>query len=569
MKEYSFKNQLKFISEFIRPYKWYLVVSLFLSIVSTCLGMVYPYFTKIIIDDVLLGKHSDWLLTVLVIIIAFVIFSFLLRVANNYIYTLYSAKLLFDMRESLFSHLHKVPLITFSQRKIGDIHARLSSDMGNIQGFITNTLPECLFNFLTCIFTASILLYLNWKMALMCYAIVPGGFLILYKLRAKLIEVSRDLIERNAEISHFLFESLSGVSTIRAFNAEATEESHLKTHHSKLLKTILREQILGACTGSVPTLFRIINTIVIFGYGGYFAIQGEITIGTLVAFSSYTGRVFGPIRGLMDAYLAVQQSKVSLQRIKSIYDIKPAFHLSEGSITKSKDELYGSFKMTNVCYGYDTNTNIIDNISLNILPGKINAIVGQTGAGKTTLCHLMMRLFDPDSGIVTLDDIDLKEYKIDWLRQNITIVTQESFLFNTSIRNNINISKPEATEKEIIESAKTAYIHEFIKDLPDGYDTVVGDKGVRLSGGQKQRISIARAILLNPQILIMDEATSSLDVTTEQHLKEMLNQLMKHKTIILVSHRFSTIKKSDHVIMLKEGKKVEEGSPKDISSFLQ
>jgi ABC-type bacteriocin/lantibiotic exporter with double-glycine peptidase domain len=569
MTEYSFKNQLKFVSKFIHPYKKYLVISLFLSIVSTCLGMVYPYFTKIIIDEVLLGGHSEWLLYVLLIIIVFVIFSFLLRVVNNYIYTLYSAKLLFDMRENLFSHIHKIPLIIFSQKKIGDVHARLSADMGNIQGFITNTLPECLFNVLTCIFTASILLYLNWKMALMCYAIVPGGFFILYKLRAKLIKVSRDLIEKNAEISHFLFESLSGVSTIRAFNAEDKEKYNLKTHHGKLLKTILREQVLGACIGSVPTLFRIINTIVIFGYGGYFAIQGKITIGTLVAFSSYTGRVFGPIKGLMDAYLAVQQSKVSLHRIKSIYDIKPAFYLSEGSVTKSKDELSGSFKMQNVCYGYDTNTNIIDDVSLSILPGKINAIIGQTGAGKTTLCHLMMRLFDPDSGIIKLDDIDIKEYKIRWLRQNISIVTQESFLFNTSIRENINISKPDATENEIVESAKTAYIHDFVKSLPYGYDTVVGDKGVRLSGGQKQRISIARAILLNPQVLIMDEATSSLDVSTEENLKEMLNQIMKNKTIIIVSHRLSTIRRSDHVIMLHEGKKIEEGHPEDISLFLQ
>lgn len=559
----SFLKQIRYIGKYVRPHKKVLIFSFLLSGFSTALGMIQPYFAKIFIDKVFLADNSRLLTPLLLALVSLLVFSFIIRVINSYIYTRYSAGILFSMREDLFMHLQKVPLSFFAKKKIGDIYSRIASDMADIQGLVTETIPHYIFNFLTCITTAAILFWLNWKMALLSLCFLPIALRIIFMIRPKLLTLANDVAQSNADIAHFLFESLSSTSLVRAFGAEQSECEKLNQKQSRILNYLLKYQILGAFSGSVPMMFLLINTLVVFGYGGFMVLEGQLSIGSLVAFSIYQGRVFGPLQGLMDGFLAMQKSKVSLRRVREILDIEPAYSNNGGSQVL-KDEMFrGEIAFERISFAYAEGEPVLKDLTFQIPAGKITALIGPSGSGKTTICHLLMKLFDPDSGKITLDGIDLRDFKTDWLRKQIALVSQDIFLFHTSILRNIRFSNPGADDKEVEEAAKAACIHDFIQSLPEGYHTVVGDRGVRLSGGQKQRISIARSILLKPKILLLDEATAFLDTSVEKLLKKTIQALMKDKTIILVSHRLSTIQNADKIIACTNEGLVYEGPAED------
>jgi len=553
-----FIKQILELSKYLKPHKKVLIISFLLSLISTALGMIQPLFAKVLIDRVLLSQEYKLLLTLLAAVICLLVISFLIRVSNSYIYTRYSAKLLFQMREDLFDHLLKVPLSFFSKRKIGDIYSRIAADMADIQGLVTETLPGYLFNFLTCLLTATVLLWLNWQMAVMSFCFLPVAIYLIGLVRPKLLKLAKNLAESNADIAHFLFESLTGTSLIRAFGAEKLESEKLQEKQAGILKILLRYQVLGAFSRSVPTFYTILNTIVVFGYGGFLVMKGSLTIGSLVAFAIYQGRVFGPLQGLMDGFLAMQKAKVAINRVKEILDVQPAFQ-EDGNIELSGHALKGEISVENVSFAYEEEEPVLNKLSFHIPAGKITAILGPSGIGKTTICHLIMRLFDPDSGTVALDGVNFKAFKIEWLRNQIALVSQDTFLFHSTILENIGYSKPKASKEEIVAAAKAACIHDYIRSLPDQYQTVVGDRGVRLSGGQKQRISIARSILMEPRILILDEATAFLDTSVEKQLKETIRLLMQGKTTIVISHRLSTIQGVDKIIALEKEGIVYEG----------
>ena len=553
-----FIKQILDLSKYVQPHKKVLIISFLLSLISTALGMIQPLFAKVLIDKVLLSQQYRLLLTLLAAVICLLVVSFVIRVSNSYIYTRYSAKLLFKMREDLFDHLQKVPLSFFSKRKIGDIYSRIAADMADIQGLVTDTLPGYLFNFLTCLLTATVLLWLNWQMAVLSFCFLPVAIYLISLIRPKLLKLAKILAESNADIAHFLFESLAGTSLIRAFGAEQLESEKLQEKQAGILKILLRYQVLGAFSRSVPTFYTLLNTIVVYGYGGFLVMKGSLSIGSLVAFAIYQGRVFGPLQGLMDGFLAMQKAKVAINRVKEILDVPPAFQ-ENGNIELSEHALKGEIAVENVSFAYEAEEPVLNDLSFQIPAEKITAIVGPSGVGKTTICHLLMRLFDPNSGTVALDGVDLKAFKIESLRNQIALVSQDTFLFHSTILENIKYSKPKAGEEEIIEAAKAACIHDYIHTLPDRYQTVVGDRGVRLSGGQKQRISIARAILMEPMILILDEATAFLDASVEEQLKKTIRLLMRGKTIIVISHRLSSIQGVDKIIALEKEGIVYEG----------
>jgi len=549
--ERSLLNQTRYLRKYLHPHKTVLIVSFLLSLLSTALGLVQPYFAKVFIDTVFLGKQFHLLSPILAVLIALLLFSFLVRTVNSYLYTRYSAKLLFRMREDLFEHLQKAPLSLFTKKKLGDIYSRIASDMADIQGLVTETMPNYLFNFLTCMITGAILFWLHWKMALLSFCFLPAGLYVVRWIRPKLMDLAKDVAEHNADIAHFLLESLSSASLVRSFGAEKIECSKLQEKQSQLLKFLMRHQVLKAFSGSVPTIIIIINTLIVFGYGGGLVIAGSLTIGSLVAFSIYQGRVFAPLQGLMDGFLAVQKSKVALERVHDILDIKPAL-AETGDLVLDSGSLRGALAFESVSYAYEKDEPVLENISFSIPAGKVTALVGPSGVGKSTICHLILRLFDPDVGRITLDGTDLKRFKLEWLRKQVALVSQDTILFHASVLENIRFGHPEADEAHIVEAAKAACIHDFVVSLPDGYETVLGDRGVRLSGGQRQRISIARSILSLPKILILDEATAFLDASVEERLKETIRFLMKGRTILVVSHRASAVHGAERIIALEK-----------------
>jgi len=550
-----FWNQLKFVLPYLRPHRRVLGVSLFLSLVSTTLGMIQPYFSKIVIDRVLLGGMSSLLAPLLGLMIVLLIAGFAIRFANNYIYTRYSARFLFALREDLFGHLHRIPLRFFNQKKIGDIYSRISSDMAEVQGVVTDIFPQYLFNCLTFVLTIAVLLWLNWPMALLSLIILPVCLLLVTIIRPKLLALSKSVTEANADIAHFLFESLNSTSLIRAYGAEPAESQKLNEQQNRLLRFLLRYQILGASSGSISILFVTINTLIVFGYGGLLVLDGSITVGSLVAFSIYQGRLLGPLQGIMDGYLAIQKTKIALFRVREILDI-PKSIIGSGSRTIESRQFAGEICFDGVRFGYEPATPLFENLSLTIPAGRVTALVGPSGVGKTTVCHLILRLIDPDAGRITLDGIDLKDLDMDWYRKQIALVSQDTVLFHTSIMENIRFASPGAGHDAVIAAARAACIDDFIKTLPDGYDTNVGDRGLRLSGGQKQRISIARAILLDPKILILDEATAFIDTGVEERLRQAIRQLMQNRVVLVVSHRRSTISGADQIISMDHGGRI-------------
>jgi ATP-binding cassette subfamily B protein len=558
--EETLRATIRYLAQYVRPHRTVLLVSIALSVVSTGLGMIQPLFAKVLIDKVLIGRDHELLITILIAVVCLLVVSFLLRVTNSYIYTRYSARVLFRMRQDLFDHLQRAPLTLFTKKKLGDIYSRIASDMADIQGLVTDTIPGYLFNSLTCVITAAILFWLNWKMALLSVLFLPFAVYVIGRIRPRLLHLGREVAETNADIAHFLFESLSGIGLIRAFGAERVESDKLEEKHEGVLGLLLRYQVLGALSGSVPTLYTIVNTLIVFGYGGYQVINGSLSIGSLVAFTAYQARLLGPLQALMDSFLAMQKSRVALSRVKEIFDVEPAFR-EEGDVVIASQAFQGRIVLEGVSFAYEKDEPVLRDLSVRIPGGKVTAIVGPSGVGKTTICHLIMRLFDPEEGRVVIDGKDLKELKIEWWRNQVALVSQETFLFHSTIAENIRFSKPEATDGQIIEAARAACIHDFIESLPEDYQTVVGDRGVRLSGGQKQRLSIARAILIEPKILILDEATAFLDASAESRLKETIRSLMEGKTTLVVSHRPSTIEGADRIIALGTDGLLYEGDP--------
>jgi ABC-type multidrug transport system fused ATPase/permease subunit len=392
-------------------------------------------------------------------------------------------------------------------------------------------------------------------MALLSLAVMPLGLLLIYKIRPKIITLSKDVTETNADIAHFLFESLSNTCLIRAYGAESMEISKFCNRQNKLLRFLLRYQILGALSGTVPVLVIIINTLIVFGYGGMLVLEGTLTVGSLVAFAIYQGRLLGPLQGIMDGYFAIQKTRIALTRVHEILDI-PKTVVVSGSRTIKRQDFHGEIAFEDVTFAYDADNAVFEKLSFLIPAGSVTALIGPSGVGKTTICHLIMRLFEPDSGRITLDGIDIRELDIGWFRGHVALVSQDTLLFHASILDNIRFASPEGSLDKVFDAARAACIDNFIQTLPQGYDTEVGDRGIRLSGGQKQRISIARAILLDPKILILDEATAFIDQNLEDQLKETIRNLMKNRVVLVVSHRLSTIQSADQIITMAPGGRI-------------
>jgi ATP-binding cassette, subfamily B, bacterial len=552
------RSRVRVLWEFIVPHKTRLFLILALTLMSSALGLSYPLLARFFIDVVLASRSSYLLVLTTIALMAIVVLSFALGAITRYLSISTSAQILMQMRLHLFRHLQSLSLHFFRDMRMGDILSRLNSDVAEIQKVATDSVLSLVLSILTLAGTAGILVWLNWKLFVLCSFFIPFSVEGLRRCREPITRQARMVRERNASFASVLLESLGGIKFVKSVGTEEVEASRLARCNQNYIDSLLRYQIISNAGQAVATLFLSLSTLVVLFYGGHLVITGQMTLGTLVAFAAYQGRVLSPIQSLMGLYLGFQRAGVSLGRVFEILDRQPG--VKEASHAVSLPQVRGELELREVSYAYHPGHEVLHDINLFVPAGARLAIVGPTGAGKTTLLDLVLRFYDPQHGQVLLDGHDLRTLQFKTLRDNIAVITQEPCLFRATIEENIRYANFQATASGIRRAARAAEVDEFIGSLPQGYLTVIGERGSGLSAGQRQRIAIARAILRKAKVWLFDEATADLDVLTETRIRETLDKWLDGFTSIIVSHRLSSVIDMDRIVVVKAGRIIQVGN---------
>lgn len=542
---------------YLKPYRRRLGIVLLLALIGTAVNLAYPYLSKILIDEALLGRRFQLLFTVGLVLFAAMVFSFIVNAASSLLYVSVSARVLLDMRLDLYRHLQRLSLKFYDNTRIGEILSRLNNDLAEAQRVTSDTLLALITNLLVLSGTIALLLLLNWKLFLVGIAFLPVGLKGLLHYRQRVHQQAKTIRERSAAIGSFLVESLLGIRLIKAFHAEDAEAERFRAQNEAFIRALLRFQWLSAIASGVPGLMMAMSTLAVLLYGGSLVIDGTMTLGSLVAFMAYQMRLMPPMQNLVALFMNFQRARASLDRVFAFFDLQP--DVREHPHARELDGVRGEIEFDEVTMSYEPGQPVLKKVSFTVPAGTTCALVGPSGGGKSTIADLLLRFYDPSSGVIRVDGHDVREVTLESLRRHICLVDQETFLFSGTIEDNIRYGRPTATFDEIVVAAQAAAIHEFIEALPQGYRTVVGERGVKLSGGQRQRLAIARAVLRDPAILILDEATSALDWQAESSIKEALARLMRGRTTLIISHRLSLIQDADLIIVLENGEVVQRG----------
>ena len=541
------------LTPFVSPFLSRLVLVFALSLFGTVLGLLWPIFTKILIDDVLLAKNLRllWILSGVMVVVTAL--GYIVGAINRYYYTQVTARILFSLREYLFSHLQSLSLTFHSRVKVGDVLTRLNTDISEVQSVLTDAAFAFITNILVLLATVGFLLWLDWRLFLVSLLVVPIQLYGVAKVRSPMVEETRKVRELNSSIGAFLVESLSAIKFVKLFTAETTQQQRLNAFGEKFVPLVTRFEMLAYLGSTVSTATTFLGGALTTLYGGYLVMQGQLTIGALIAFSAYQSRAFGPLQALMDLYLRIERAGVSLDRLFEFLDVGKDQVEQKGQGVQPEN-CRGTVEFREVGFFYDARTPVLRNVSFSVSAGERLTILGPSGTGKTTVIDLLVRLYEPTSGTITLDGHELRELDRAWLRNQVVVVSHDPFLFHASIEENLRYARPTATRAEVVSAAKIVGLDDFMMMLPEGYETLVGERGTRLSAGQKQRIALARAVLKQPQILVLDEALSGLDTASETSLHEALAVCMEGRTTIAVTHRLSSLHADDRVLVLDHGR---------------
>lgn len=547
------------IVSFLKPYRRRIILLIVMMLVSTTLGLAYPLFIKVLIDRVYVSGQSPGILILVVAIMFLVaIFRTSLSAFGSYLNTWITVRILFDMRFSLFQKLQRLPLLIYRKTRIGDLMARLNGDIAEVQSVAMGTLLGAVGSFLTLVGSVAILVWLNPKLFLISGILIPVSFLILRHYRERIRDLAREIREKNAELGHFLVESLDAAKFIRSHDLEKYEGRKFIRKNKSFILSILNFQVASSLADGLNGVFLALSSLIVLGYGGYLVMAGMMTLGSLIAFEVYQVRLFGPIQSLLGIYFQLQRARASVDRVFEYLDHPEASRFGNGKIALG--QVRGKIELVDVTFGYRNGEDILRDLSFLIPEGKRYAIVGPSGSGKTTIIDLILGFYKPASGRILVDDTDIAEISARSLIRQVSVLTQEPVLFHATVAENIAYGRRKASREEIQEAAEKAGIDELIKSFPSGYDTVIGDRGMKLSSGERQRVAIARAFLREPNLLILDEATSSLDWMTDRDVQDALRGLMLGRTTIIITHRLSMVDDVDRILTLKEGRIVEEGT---------
>jgi ATP-binding cassette subfamily B protein len=556
------------IAKYFTPY-WKLLFLLVLCIIITSvLGLVPPIFTKNIIDVALPNKKIDLLIILIVLSFGATLLSGLISVGQNYLNSWISKHIMKDLRNSLFHHLQYMSISFFSNVQIGEITSRMNNDIGGIENIFSGTFIQILQNLFIFSTTATILFYTNWELAIFGMLILPLFIIPTRRVGKVRWKIASQTQEKLADLNTIMQETLNigGIFLVKLFTKEEHQQVEFENVNKEVTKLQIKESLAGRWFFMTISTFVAIGPMIIYLVGGIMMIKyNDISIGSLVMFVALLSRLYGPVASFANISVDITRSTALFDRIFQYLDMKQEIVDSPNAVKLGKIE--GAIKFTDVNFSYNEKTETLKNINIDIKPGKLIAFVGPSGAGKTTITYMLPRLYDVNSGSIAIDGVDIKDVTIESLRSQIGIVTQDTYLFNTTIRNNLIFSKTDASEEEMVSACKTANIHELIASLPKGYDTIVGERGIKLSGGEKQRLSIARALLKNPQIVILDEATSALDSVSESLIQAAIEPLLKGRTSLVIAHRLSTIMAADCIYVVDDGHIVEYGTHEELLSL--
>ena len=542
-------DRYKQLLAFIKPYKMRLALGVVCMIVAALGYLVVPWLIRNVVDGVLQNKDLGLLtLIVIAILIIFLIRGFA-TYGQNYMMAYVGQRVVIDIRETLFKHLQRLDQAYFDTRKTGVIMSNITSDVGALQQAIVDTLISFMTEGVTLV---------DWKLSLLTLIIVPVVLGLTNVFGKRLRSAGHEVQGRTADITAFLQEVISGARVIRSFARESFEFKRFEKENKNNFDAAMKATKLTAIMGPMVEFSAAIAVVVILWYGGYSVVQGYITAGSLIAFLIYAINLANPVKRLTQVYGNIQKALAAGDRVIDILETQP--HVKELPTAKRMDHVKGEVHFDNVQFSYDAENLALKGVTLHVKPGETVAIVGPSGAGKSTIANLLPRFYDVTGGSIRIDGMDIREATFTSLRENIGLVPQDTMLFNASVRDNILYGRLDATDEEVLAAAKAANAIEFIEKLPQGFDTMVGERGNSLSGGQRQRIAIARAILKNPSILILDEATSALDTESEKIVQEALERLMKGRTALVIAHRLSTVQHADHIVVLQQGSVVEEGT---------
>ena len=570
----SSKDRGNFV-RLLRPHARSLAIALLAVVGEGVTGLLNPWPLKIVFDSVSGSKPIPaWLagrlpsvltsnkMAILelaaIAVVAIAIVDAAFSYVEKYATTNAGQWILHDLRRMLYHHVQHLSLSFHTQKRTGDLISRMTSDVEAIETFIVSDLLGLVVDCLTLAGMAAVMFYLNWRFTLIALSVTPLLFAVTYVYTRQSKKASRDVRRKEGEIVSLLQEVLSAMGVVKAFAREDYEEGRLERESAESLQLALRARSLKAKLSPLVGIIVALGTALMLWYGGGLVLKGTLSAGSLIVFIWYLGKMYKPMQDFARMTDAFTKASVGYERIREILETRPTVHDLPNA--RRAPPLHGQIEFDHVAFSYTADRRVLTDITLNAKAGRMTALVGPTGAGKTTIAGLIGRFYDPDTGKVMIDGIDLREFEQASLLDQISFVPQESILFHAPIRENIAYGKPGATLDEIRRAAELANAHEFISRLPQGYDTMIGERGVTLSGGQRQRIAIARAVIRNTPILIMDEPSSGLDAASEELVFDALDRLMEGKTAIVIAHRFSTIRRANTIFVIEDGRVAESGT---------
>ncbi len=546
------------VAALFRPYRGRLAAVLALIAVSAGLGMVSPFLLRDILDQAIPEKDRDLLLKLVGGMIAISVATGVLGVAQTWLSNVVGQRVMHDLRAKVYRHLQRLSLAFFTRTRTGEIQSRIANDIGGVQTVVTTTATSIVSNVTTVLASVVAMFLLDWRLALFSLAVLPFFVALSRRVGAKRKAITATKQGAMADISSLVQESLSvsGILLGKSMGRSAELADRFERESAGLADLEVRSRMAGRWTmASIQTSFAVMPALVYLFAG---LSPTAVSIGTVVAFTTLQTRLFFPISSLLNVAVDVQTSTALFDRVFEYLDLPVDIHPG----TRRLGPVAGEVRIEDVWFRYDDDEEewTLREIDLEVPPGTRTAIVGETGSGKTTLGYLTARLYDPEHGAVLIDGVDIRELTFGALAGAVGVVSQETYLFHASVRDNLRFARPDASDEEIEEAARAAQIHDTIAELADGYDTVVGERGFRFSGGEKQRIAIARTILRNPPVLVLDEATSALDVQTERAVELALERLAEGRTTIVIAHRLSTVRGADQIVVLDRGEIAERGT---------